>query len=1609
MRPWIAVSIFLQIPEALWVASNALAFAVRDRFPVSPGHTLVVTRRLVLDWFSATEKERGALMDLVDEVKQRLDEELRPDGYNVGFNAGEAAGQTVPHLHVHVIPRFRGDVGDPRGGVRHVIPGRGNYLRDGAATLATGGEEDPLARHVLPLFDRAADIAIVAAFVQGSGLDRIEAGLRGALQRGARVRIVTGDYLEITQASALELLLDWQAATGVAVQVGDEDEDAEGEGSRGRLEVRVVEVTPPRVPSFHPKSWRFEATGFGIAFVGSSNLSRLALDSGIEWNLRVDRGIDPVAYSRVCEAFDALWERARPLTAAWVGDYARRARRPLPVVLPGEWQVREPIEPPPEPHEVQREALAALREARAAGRRRAIVVLATGLGKTWLAAFDFSQLRDEIGRRPRLLFLAHRRELLRQAARTYRRQLLKGETTRVGWFDADDDDLGADLVFASVAKLARREHAARLRGQEFDYVVVDEVHHAAAQSYRRILDALDPGFLLGLTATPERADSADILGLFDDFVAYRADIGRGIGLGRLVPFHYFGIKDEIDYQNIPWRNRRFDPEVLARAAQTDSRMQTLWRSWAEHAGRRSMVFCCSIAHATYVRDWLRARGVRVAAVYAGEGTEDRERSLEALEQGDLDAICSVDMFNEGIDLPGIDRVIMLRPTESAVVLVQQLGRGLRASAGKSAVTVIDFVGNHRMFVERIRMLLSLGGTTGVEELQSFLSSDAGAELPAGCSVDLELEAKELLARLFRVSGTDEVERAYRELCLERGADDDPGLRPTAGELQRMGYLPGRVRERHGSWFGFVGAEKGLSPEEMRVVELASEFLRELEITEMTKSFKMITLEVLLEADALISGMSVPELAARSHAILRRSPELLADVPEEHRHAHMESGNAPRWVGYWRLNPIAAWTGPRKGRRVWFRIEEDRFGLDLAIEPELASAMSKLVRELVDYRLAQYRARRRAASHGFVCRVLSNQRDPILKLPARTGPSVPEGETDVRLASGEVWQFRFAREYCNVARPAGTSRNQLPDLLRSWFGPRAGRPGTRFEVRFAASPDGLWAEPLQGQVIELAARRRIAVYPDLRAAAGHAEHGSRTLEGDTVSLPLEDASPELFAVRVSGTSMDGGDHPLRDGDWAVMRVARGMPASAIEGRVALVEVLEHGLDSRFQVKRLRRDEHGWLLTSDNPDGPTFRASEETVPIARLERAVRPEDLAPAIGTVCREGELTPAFGLDSLEARSGCERQEGHLFAFIDQKGVLVEPDRLRLETVSPRPGETAFALARQPDDQGWRYLGIARQTDTAGVWALPVVDVTTWRAWGEGREVSRRLPEGALARAQLAVESALALPESRRWVGEGRRARILGPAARGGVRIDGGDGGFRERTVSLADIAWVIVAADHAAEEGGLLDEERVNRLRYLEGTPRASTRWIDTGWALALWNAVKGSVREPIAADAALHRVKRNDGTVIDASFRVERVGAALTVLFESRGGARGSDGQRNSDYADGLQILLGRLADARIDLDDVVVESRDTQILSREERRVSVPGQAYPIAIDDPAALASNLGAAQSRVGRTPGGRGAGNRTRRIRLFLSGAASVGSAADLVRFLAEGSRAGDHSPTDRP
>ena len=550
-------------------------------------------------------------MELVGVVKQHLDATLKPkpDGYNVGFNSGESAGQTVLHSHVHVIPRYTGDVADPRGGVRYVIPEKANYLvesnnaelrsprvqPEGGLHLSTGHPESTLWEQLTWRIAGATNVDILASFVQLSGLDVIESRLFDAAEKGARVRILVSDYLYISDPRALDRLGGWC--------------DSALEETGGSLSARLIEIRkiPSEPASFHPKSWYIADSHGRLLSVGSSNLSRAALQTGIEWNL-LSTTATSETHDRFKTEFEGLWNLASPLTLELVNQYTIEAEKYREShFLPETEDAREVLSPRP----WQIEALESLKKIREVGYRRALVAVATGMGKTWLAAFDVLQFGNQVEQRPRVLIIAHRAHILAQAEAALSQVLdpVFG-AGKTAWYIGQRSDLAGDLVVASVQKLSRPEGLKRLSNEEFDYVVIDEVHHAHAPSYRRVLAKLRASFILGLTATPERTDGIDVASIFDDNLAYHATIGDGIAEESLVPFHYIGIKDTVDFRQVPWRNGRFDLEELERRVARSERMDRLWTTMQEHPADRTIVFCCSRRHALFARDWLRSKGGR---------------------------------------------------------------------------------------------------------------------------------------------------------------------------------------------------------------------------------------------------------------------------------------------------------------------------------------------------------------------------------------------------------------------------------------------------------------------------------------------------------------------------------------------------------------------------------------------------------------------------------------------------------------------------------------------------------------------------------------------------------------------------------------------------------------------------------------------------------------------------------------------------------------------------------------------------------------------------------------------------------------------------------------
>lgn len=780
------------------------------------------------------------------------------------------------------------------------------------------GNQDHFVRHLSEAMSNATHVDLAVAFIKTTGLRLLLPDIQAALERASeqRVRVLTSDYLDITDPEALRLLLLLQ--------------------ERG-AEVRVF-VTAGS--SFHLKAYIFARLNHGeliegTAFVGSSNISRVALQEGLEWNYRVaypgDSGFLE-ARTRFEEIFSS--PETVPLSDSWIESYERRRIPPPRSVAPGSHEQ----ETPPEPTSVQKAALTALDETRQKGFRRGVVVLATGLGKTWLAAFDAARM----GAR-RVLFVAHREEILAQAAATFIRIR---PLARVGYYMGRSRDAEVDILCASVQTLARTEHLEKFSPQHFDYVVIDEFHHAAAATYRKLLTHFAPSFLLGLTATPDRTDQSDIMSLCDDNLVYSCPLFEGITAGLLSPFHYYGIMDEsVDYREIPWRNGRFDPEALSSKLATLSRARHALKEWRQRSQQRTLAFCASIRHAEFMVDQFSREGIACAAVYAGSPL-GRAQGLDRLHAGDLHILFTVDLFNEGVDLPSIDTIMMLRPTESKILFLQQLGRGLRKSEGKSHLVVMDFIGNHQSFLQKPQALFGVGST--YKALASFARQveQKTLEIPAGCYINYDLRIIDLLKALDS-SGPKKDYEALRAAL---------GRRPTLSEFYRSGASVSSMRQQFGSWFQFVGEMNDLTMDDRDALNHASTLLRTVETTPMTKSFKMVLLEAFLELDGIVAPCPVDRLIQRSKEVLHRRRPLLGDLSAEMISAE---ANSEQWARYWHDNPIKAWTGGAATASASspFRItDRGTLAMSIEVEPALAPTLSNLIQELVDFRLASYESR-----------------------------------------------------------------------------------------------------------------------------------------------------------------------------------------------------------------------------------------------------------------------------------------------------------------------------------------------------------------------------------------------------------------------------------------------------------------------------------------------------------------------------------------------------------------------------------------------------------------------------------------------------------------------------
>lgn len=663
---------------------------------------------------------------------------------------------------------------------------------------------------------KAKQIDIIVSFLMESGVRMILSDIKSALARGAKVRILTGNYLGITQPSALYL---------IKKELGD-CVDLRFYNDKGR--------------SFHPKSYIFHYENMGEIYIGSSNVSRSALTSGIEWNYRFNSIADNKNFQAFYHTFEELFfHHSIVIDDEELNRYSKNWHKPAVAKDLNRYDDLEEdadtkVHVLFQPRGAQIEALYALADSRAEGAEKGLVQVATGVGKTYLAAFDSADYE-------RVLFVAHREEILKQAALSFKNVR---QSDDYGFFFGKRKDTDKSVIFASVATLGRPEYLKKdfFAEDYFDYIVIDEFHHAVNKQYKRIVEYFKPQFMLGLTATPERMDGKNIYEICDYNVPYEISLTEAINKGILVPFHYYGIYDKTDYSGLHLVKGRYDERELTEIYKENAdRYDLIYKYYKKYRSRRALGFCCSRKHAEHMAEEFCKRGVSSVAVYSnadGEFSEDRVKAIEQLKNQQIKVIFSVDMFNEGLDIASLDMVMFLRPTESPVVFLQQLGRGLRTCRGKEYLNVLDFIGNYEK-AGKAPILLS--GEKSFRGKKAYEYIDM--EYPDDCIVDFDMRLIDLFREMDKKSMSIK-ERIRQEFYRVKELLD--GKTPTRMELFTFmeddvyQYCVKHAKENpFRQYMDYLHELNELSEEEEMLYEgIGKEFLSLIETTDMTKVYKM---------------------------------------------------------------------------------------------------------------------------------------------------------------------------------------------------------------------------------------------------------------------------------------------------------------------------------------------------------------------------------------------------------------------------------------------------------------------------------------------------------------------------------------------------------------------------------------------------------------------------------------------------------------------------------------------------------------------------------------------------------------------------------------------------
>lgn len=773
------------------------------------------------------------------------------------------------------------------------------------------------------LSKEAVHICWITAFAMKSGVNLMLPTLKKAQERGAEIQLLVGDYLSITQPEALRTLLT----------------------NLPQVEIRLYQTYGR---SFHPKAYLFSHETSQHVIVGSSNLSHSALTTGIEWNLHT---IDMQTFEQAMEEFNRVFysENTIPINNISIEEYEKRYKEANRVMaLSDKWSEAEEVglmygtESKPsivkeekteltilKPRPAQKLALDALKETFQQGYDKAMVVLATGLGKTYLAAFFSRNFK-------RVLFVAHRDEILEQAREAF---LHVHPNRTTGYYNGLEKNTDAEMIFASVYTIAQSQHLEKFNKDAFDLIVIDEFHHAVAPTYNRLIEYFKPSFLLGITATPDRLDNKDVFAICDGNVAIEVHFLDAIAHKWLSPFHYYGIRDEIDYSQIRWLGTRYDEEQLTASQLQENVVKKIFENWLKYKQTRTIGFCSSVKQATYLTNYFIKQGVKAKLLTGGNTRGERKKTREQLSQGEIDVIFTVDLFNEGVDIPTVDTLLFVRPTESIAIFTQQIGRGLRLAEGKSHCVIIDCIGNYRNADRKLRLFYPelLPNKKWVPEHTYMIPG-------TDCVVNLDLNVLDLLKEMIRKN------RSYKEQVIDAymNVKASLGRRPSYLEMYlQSGFYDINIAREFGSYFGMLKQAGELIVEELAAFEKYEHLLVEIEKTVMTRSYKMVMLKVMLERGAAhwykaITASEIAPSFAKYLAHPTRSHIDKIDLTEK------------KVISLIERMPMTKWSGSSKGL-LYF--ENCKFGFNVEIEQDMQEIVYIWVKEICEFRLNRYFAKK----------------------------------------------------------------------------------------------------------------------------------------------------------------------------------------------------------------------------------------------------------------------------------------------------------------------------------------------------------------------------------------------------------------------------------------------------------------------------------------------------------------------------------------------------------------------------------------------------------------------------------------------------------------------------